>query len=205
MIIDCAKHWVYLANTKVASTATERALKSTPGCLHVGGSQGEKHQPLARFPDHCDKWSACDYLTCCVIRHPADKLISWFNYRSRTELQGHRRFLGNCTLDNWLETTLHEKLGINDPQFVVAGTRQVDLIFKYEQFSEFERFLSQLYGTSFRIPRVNVSPKLTTPSPAQRQQILTLLNKEIAWYEGVQAATAETAMIVWRQHATKRQ
>ncbi len=195
MLLDLSSNLVYLANTKVASTATESTLAAFPQVRKFGGSPQAKHLNLCQFIEIRHELGATHCLTCCIIRHPVEKFISWFNYRSRPAIVGKERYLGDQTLDQHIANATAGDWGAaDDRRFIYAGGYTADIVFKYEKLFEFNCFLRALYDSQLILPRKNVSPIASIPSAAQRQLISDRLADAVHWYDLFKADDCQTAL-----------
>lgn len=90
MLLSFSKHFLFIANTKAASTTIERMLKrhadisinSTRLGKHMSYSQILKNFQFVFRKSGAD---AEEYFRFGVIREPLEWVISWYNYRHREE------------------------------------------------------------------------------------------------------------------------
>lgn len=89
MIIDYENKFVILLNTRTASATTERMCQNRLNVAMLSGHSRVKHFNYADYNDIKEKFGIEDYTTIGVSRRPFDKLLSWYNYRSRPSIQQH--------------------------------------------------------------------------------------------------------------------
>lgn len=109
----------FISITKCASTTIEAALKQHKGVI-TGGTAGLKHM---RFK-HVDEFILPMLKTYrierphffAVVRHPAARLLSWYNFRTRDDLAKARdgskkaaRYVGAMSLEEFIEQELASK------------------------------------------------------------------------------------------------
>ena len=70
-----------------------------------------------------------DYKTCAVFRHPFDKLISWFQYRSRPQLFGKPRYVGDMSFKEFVNSHEGDFKKYSDKRFVQHEEQECSLIF----------------------------------------------------------------------------
>lgn len=92
MLISVKNKFVFVANTKTASTSIEHALM--PHCeIYCGGTPARKHLPMHMIwkeygflfnqPNH----PSSDYFKFGVMRDPIDWIGSWFRYRKGNKVE----------------------------------------------------------------------------------------------------------------------
>lgn len=86
MLIGVRKRFVFVANSKTASTAIEQALINHAE-IHRGGSPQRKHIPLREAVKDYDflfgqpAYRLDSFFSFGVLRDPVDWILSWFRYR----------------------------------------------------------------------------------------------------------------------------
>lgn len=184
MRIDFTNKIVFLANTKVASSSFETALVNHASQIgRIDGHPSIKHLNLKQYLDIATILGTQKFLTACVIRHPLDKVLSWYSYRARPALHGKPRYTGNMTLAEFIACAPEQE--IDDRYFVYDRSRgkQVDLIFKYDEIEKFIKWLQGVYGPDFSLPRKNVSPKKKAIDSAELELARERFSEAVAWYE----------------------
>ena len=92
MLIGVEKRFIFVANTKTASTSIEHALMDHAE-IHRGGSPARKHIPLVqvyKFYDFLFGQPAhrpASYFAFGVMRDPIEWVISWFRYRKGNKVE----------------------------------------------------------------------------------------------------------------------
>jgi len=191
MIIEHTKKLVFIATPKTATTSIEAALLKTSLVSHMAGPL--KH---ITFEDYLKLKVALqldEYISWAVIRHPREKFISWFRYRSRAELKGHRRYLGHRTLSEHILTCDQEFIdSCDNRKHIEAKGKRSDIIFRHEEFAEVKKFMALIYP-DISIKKLNASPGTKDFSPELLKQIDGLLEEQINWYESIETDTCDSA------------
>ncbi len=169
MMVFQKERLVYLAVPKTGTSAIERALarratalfRDPPGLKHTN-AQGFERKFRAIF----EQWGNTPFQTCAVFREPIDWLGSWFRYRQRPALEGHKNSTAGLSFDEFVDAYLLEKqppfakVGAQG-RFVTDGSGEllVNHLFQYERMSEFYDFLHTKLGREIETKQINVSPK----------------------------------------------
>ncbi|MEP3844915.1 MAG: sulfotransferase family 2 domain-containing protein [Paracoccaceae bacterium] len=198
MIIDYKNKLVFLATTKTASTSIEKCLSPLGYTGWIGGQAGLKHSSLKVLNKIRKPLGLDDFATWCIVRHPVEKLISWYNFRSRPQIKHKARYLGNKSFSEYLDTmTKQDKRGTNDSLFTCTKSGQsVDLMFALPDVDEWQGFLKTVYGIT-EVPRENVSKdygKKYKPTDDELNRAKELLVDEIGQYEALKKSTLSEAM-----------
>jgi len=94
MLISFKYRFIFVANTKCASTSIEEYLQHSSD-IAIRQQKKGKHWPadrIARKYQHIlmeQSLSISDFFRFGVVRDPVEWIVSWFNYRSRSELSEH--------------------------------------------------------------------------------------------------------------------
>jgi len=101
----------------------------------------------------------------CMIREPIDWLGSWYRYRQRPALVGHRNSTTAMSFDEFVTAYLSDdkppQVRVGRPfRFVTRADNEVGVspLFKYEHFDRFVGFLSERFEVPLAPERANVSP-----------------------------------------------
>ncbi len=160
-----------LAVPKTGTTAYETALKGKADIVFKGR---RKHMSALIFDTQCAPFLEATYkLTperVAVIRDPLEHLRSWFKYRTRDGLKGSKRSTQGMSFEEFVEiaitapTTPCANVGTQH-RFLTDKKGVVPLhhIFAYEAQPVFLGFLSQRFGRTIELPKINTSPEIDTP------------------------------------------
>ena len=173
MLIGVRKRFVFVANTKAASTAIERALMPHAE-IHRGGSPARKHMPLHEVlteydflfgqPEHAPE----GYFKFSVMRDPIDWIASWFRYRkgNRVEhpLPAQMTFAAFWARGDWNIRRRDGRPNLQRDRFTAPdGTVLADAIIPYHDLeAQLGTVLAGL-GIEAALPRSNVSRMTELP------------------------------------------
>lgn len=103
--------------------------------------------------------------TMVLVREPVSWLSSWYRYRGRAELDGHRNSTAGMSFEAFVEAYLSDPqpafANVGSPRkFVSNGQGKVAVthIFQYEQLDLAADFLCDRLGTRVELQSTNVSP-----------------------------------------------
>lgn len=196
MMVFQKERLIYLAVPKTGTSAIERALsgratalfRDPPGLKHTNARGFEK-----KFRAVFEQWGRDSFRTCAVIREPVDWLGSWYRYRQRPALAGHKNSTAEMTFDRFVEAYLSEK----QPPFAKVGSQAkfvtdengailVSDMFQYERLDEFHEFLHAKLGTTIETKRINVSPKATLElDPGLTAQLRAIYHRDFEIHEAL--------------------
>jgi hypothetical protein len=182
MIIDHEKKLIFICPPKTGTTSLRNALKDQPGVEIFRGPL--RHMQFKECLSVVKKEKLSDYETCAVIRHPVDKLISWFQYRSRPQLAGKPRYVGDMSFKEFVKSHEGDFKKYSDKRFVEHEEQECSLIFKYENFGLFLNFFNFHYPNK-ELRHLNQSEKRQI-SEADKTLAYSELHEEIKWYETIQ-------------------
>lgn len=185
MIIDHEKKLIFICPPKTGTTSLRNALKDQPGVEIFRGPL--RHMQFKECLSVVKKEKLSDYETCAVIRHPVDKLISWFQYRSRPQLAGKPRYVGDMSFKEFIKSHKGDFKNYSDKRFVEHEEQECSLIFKYENFGLFLNFFN------FHYPDIGLSHL----NQSEKRQIKVTdyefatfaLEQEVNWYDKVMEKT----------------
>ncbi|ERT04031.1 sulfotransferase family protein [Lyngbya aestuarii BL J] len=178
MLISVKKKFIFIANTKAASTTVEFLLKdyaqidlsdAHPGLKHMSYQNVIKNfdfffKALSQRP----KSPSCiqDFYKFGVFRDPVDWILSWFNFRSRKtianpEHPNHSNYLGNIKFESFIDSLDQYKITPQSIYFIdKKGRNAMDFIIRYEDFSNQLSYVIDRLGIDLvdaEIPRKNIS------------------------------------------------
>ena len=198
MIIDYKNKLIFVATTKTASTSIEKCLSPLGYTGLIGGKADLKHSSLKVLNSIRKPLKIDDFTTWCIVRHPVEKLISWYNFRSRPQIKNKARYLGDKSFTDFLDTmTKKDRRDANDSLFVRTKNGQcVDIMFALPDVVEWKGFLKTVYGIT-EVPRENVTKdygQKYNPTDDELSHARELLADEIAQYEALKKSTHSEAM-----------
>ena len=165
MIIDYENKFVILLNTRAASDTTELMCRDKPDVALLTGHPIVKHFGYADYNDIKVKLKIENFTTIGVARRPFDKLISWYDYRSRPSLNGHPDAMKDRTLEQYYDICCTEKSKCNVfDRFFFTDERdgsQADMIFSFDYIELFFLHLEKYYGKLSRDVRNASIPRAT--------------------------------------------
>ncbi|MEO1550783.1 MAG: gamma-glutamyl kinase [Pseudomonadota bacterium] len=189
MLISLQARLAYLAMTKTGSTAIERALR--PRCNIVfSGAPEITHMTARRYQRHLVPYLTAIGITgietMAVLRHPVGWLASWYQYRRRAGGPDADR---PESFEGFVDRYLAGETGLGRPWAFLRDQDQalgVNHLFRYEDFTAVERFLTARFGQEIAIKPANVSPGLDSslPLPAL-SRLESALAEEFALYDHV--------------------
>ena len=199
MIIDYKNKLIFLATTKTASTSIETQLRKKKYCGFVGEYSALKHIDLNKIKMIQNALNIQDFKVWCVIRHPVDKSISWYNYRSRDQIKTTNRYLGNKSYKEYLNSMTTYDLNEHNDSKQVFDDRgnQADIVFDFNQRSELLSFLNHVYGIS-SLPKLNSSASYGmsyNPSDTERDLASKILKSEIMAFNKIKTNTFKEAIL----------
>ena len=193
MLIFVNQGLIVYSVPKTGSTSIEKAIgKGASIKLSGTGDNGLKHINSRKF----NKWSRTlrrefpnqQFVSCCVIREPLDRLKSWYRYKSRDTLKNQKRYVGNITFEEYLNN-LCDKIEKKSTRYYLNSLSRflisrdkinVDRIFPYEKIEQFTDFLSLKLNKEIILPRKNVSPEISSSKLQVSEETLKRLNPLIS-------------------------
>ncbi|MEM5882554.1 MAG: class I SAM-dependent methyltransferase [Candidatus Aenigmatarchaeota archaeon] len=164
MLISLSKKFIFVANTKTASTTIEKILLPFAEINTIGAAPEIKHMSIVDIMYRFNNILNFDkFFKFGVIRHPVDWFLSWFNYRS-----GNPHILSplpdNLSIEEFFESgdwvlKLSQKSMFCDSN----GNVLVDLVIPYDELDHYlYNILAFLKIPLNEIPKENVSHKKVT-------------------------------------------
>ncbi len=180
MLVFWNERLVLLAVPKTGTTALEEMLAPRAD-LAFRNPPVVKHTPLYRYRRFLAPYLAAtgagDLETVAVVREPTDWLGSWYRYRRRDDIAGHRNSTANISFDDFVreyckrDPAPYAQVGAQARFLQDAGGAEVTHLFRYEDQPRFLGFLETRLGPLPELPRLNVSPPETlalSPGVARR-------------------------------------
>ena len=187
--------FVFLASTKAASTAIQRAFKSRAQVL-FSSPPSLKHLTAADFESDVAPllvkhgYPRSSYVTTCLVREPIDLTVSWWRYRSRPGLVGRPNYTGEMSFDEFVDRVVSGQGAFRTPSQFAAddqGRTLVDRIFRYEHLEACVAWMAELSRAKIELERVNVSPRRTVEiSAASRAKLEEFYAADLALYEAAE-------------------
>lgn len=169
MLVFWKEKLVLLALPKTGTSALEAALRlradmafeNPPDIKHIPAFRYHRFlKPLFGKIDGNHKLE-----TMVLVREPVSWLSSWYRYRGRSELDGHRNSTADISFDSFVEAYLSDPqpafASVGSPRkFVSNGQGKVAVthIFQYEQLELAAEFLQKRLGNRIALKSTNVSP-----------------------------------------------
>ncbi|MEJ8567760.1 sulfotransferase family 2 domain-containing protein [Elongatibacter sediminis] len=165
MLISISRRFVFVANSKAASTSIEKSLSRHADVVYQG-SPDRKHINLenarVEFESLFSEVGFHRFFKFGVMRDPVSWILSWFRYRKRRN--NPNALPGKMTFDafwerkdwNFIRTDGTKRL---QRDFFVSsdGKLLADYIIPYHELEPHYRKVCKALGVSARLPRVNVS------------------------------------------------
>ena len=181
MLISLKHQFVFFSNPKCATTSIETALKDHCQICILGTKYG-KHIRPSKFADWeklLQNQHNCGTLKkICTARHPIEKIVSWYTYRSRDRLKtiNPQRYLGGTSFEDFCKSEMQ----YNGNKFFYSTKSSkffVDVAVPIEYLGHLSDYLESILGQKLLIPTVNKSPESTK---SHADEYLELGNKLLA-------------------------
>ncbi len=182
MMVFFKERLAYLAVPKTGTSAIERALqrrasailRDPPGLKHTTARGYER-----KFRAIFERGDLPPVQTVAVMREPVEWLGSWFRYRQRPALQGHKNSTEEISFDDFVAAYLLPE----QPPFAAIGSQGrflsdasgdllVNHLFRYDDLPAFTRFMERKLDQDITLPEVNVSPKKPLNLSAELREAL---------------------------------
>lgn len=172
MILCHEKRFLFVAVPKTGSTSIESALAA----YGDHSPFGRKHASMSTAVKRLGPGIVKRYLAFCVVRHPVDWVLSWYAYRSRSELSDpehrhHQNYSGLLSLEDFLQSFVftarpqsksRRERGLGAQRDKIcdrSGTILVDKLCRYENLErDFQTVMSELGIDAVDLPLLNESP-----------------------------------------------
>ena len=187
MLVFWKEKLVFLAVPKTGTTAIEGALAPRADAV-FRDPPILKHTPFYRYKrwvlPMLEKAGAEDFETVAVVRHPIDWLSSWYRYRLRNELIGHKNSTRGISFDEFIVEYCNESpapfanVG-SQAKFLAAQNKPTPCthVFRYEAQPKLISFLEDRLSTQITLKQLNVSP---TADISVDAEVMALLKREKA-------------------------
>lgn len=180
MIIDVRKNLAFLAITKCASTTVEGVLNQVaPRAINIRGNPALKHTTYRQVEKFIIPFLKSKNIErphfFAVIREPAERLLSWYLYRTRDELAKApenspkgKRYTGNISINEFVmmniepcdEETSERQASITDTQFSFlqdsGGKIGVDTIIPIQHLNDYLPIFLNEFGYNFPRRKLNM-------------------------------------------------
>ncbi|MEM8700124.1 MAG: gamma-glutamyl kinase, partial [Pseudomonadota bacterium] len=192
MIVSLQHRFVLLAMPKCASHALSDAI-GTRADMVIRHPPGAKHCNFRKYQRHLrpflQTFSASPLATICMMREPVSWLESWWRYRQRPALEGHRNATHGLSFDAFVGRYLDgvapgDTIG-RQARFVADrdGAVGVDHLFAYERIGDLAAWISARSGWDLTLERKNVSPEAEGYlTPEMRIRVKTELARDFEIY-----------------------
>ncbi len=179
MLVFWNKKLVFLSVPKTGTTAIEEALAPHADMV-ISNPPELKHAPVYRYnrffrPMFERACNVDDLELMAVMREPVSWLASWYRYRRRDFMRGHR----NSTHDVSFEEFVQEYMkGDRKAPFANVGSQakfleprpngvKVDHVFRYEDLPRVISFFEERLDQKITLERRNTSPEIPLELPAE--------------------------------------
>lgn len=184
MLIGIEKKFVFVANTKTASTSIEKALKPHAE-IHHAGSPERKHVPLRQatalypdiFQDKDGNPALHGFFSFGVMRDPIDWLGSWFRYRKGNKVDSP--LPAEMTFEEFWKRQDWNIVKGNGARFLQRhlfcgndGLVLADVIIPYERLGAMFGEICDCLGIESHLPRENISQVSDIEVPAALEPAL---------------------------------
>jgi hypothetical protein len=158
--------FVFLSMPKAGSTVLQKHFSRHAQIL-FWQPPGMKHMSAATFENKMAPWLAryghprSSYETLCLARHPVDRAMSWWRYRSRPEASPEKS-TANTTFPQFAEQLVSGAVPLGTAwNFVTSsdGRVLVDRIYRYEHLADAAAWMAErLEIPPPELDRANASP-----------------------------------------------
>lgn len=170
MLIFYKERLAFLSIPKTGTTAYETALRDRADMV-ISEPAILKHAPVYRYNRFLRPmfFNVCDVELelLAVMREPISWLGSWWRYRQRPFMKGKPNATHDISFDDFVLAYLKGKR----PRFADIGAQSKFLetqpngtwithLFKYEDQTKLQNFLSERLNVSFELKQENVSPQV---------------------------------------------
>ncbi|WP_372887661.1 gamma-glutamyl kinase [Shimia sp.] len=197
MLVFWKEKLVLLSVPKTGTTALELALAPRADMV-ISNPPELKHAPVYRYNRFFRPMfeRACkedNMQTMAVMREPVSWLGSWYRFRRRDSMIGHRNATHEVSFDDFVEAYTRG----DRPPFANVGSQakfleprpngtKVDHLFRYEDQPAILRFLEDRLGAEITLTRENVSPRMELAlSPRTETRLRQKCAEEFALYDSI--------------------
>lgn len=193
MLVFWNKKLVFLSVPKTGTTAIEDALAPSADMV-ISNPPELKHAPVYRYnrffrPMFERACNVDDLELMAVMREPVSWLASWYRYRRRDFMRGHRNSTHDVSFDAFVQEYMK---GDKKAPFANVGSQakfleprpngvKVDHLFRYEDQPKLIAFLEKRLDQHISLERKNTSP--TAPLDLPKKTLSKLHRKCAAEFE----------------------
>ncbi|MEO0992152.1 MAG: sulfotransferase family 2 domain-containing protein [Pseudomonadota bacterium] len=193
MLIFPEQKLVFFAIPKTGSTAYQQLLMNNVD-LAFQSTSDRKHMNVRQFERRMvpslGRGLAGRLQRFAVMRHPLERMRSWYRYRTRLPVTAHRSTAG-ISFTKFIEAYLSDE----PPEFAALGDQWlfvktaddlvgIDHLFAIERPALLKSFLADRFGTLPDSARTNVSPEASTDLGADLTSALRAAHeREYALYD----------------------
>jgi hypothetical protein len=205
MLVFSKAKLVFLSVPKTGTTAYQEALE--PHATMILRDPPElKHAPVFRYNRYfrpmLERFIGEDLDILAVMRDPVDWLGSWYRYRRRPFLNGHRSSTAQVSFDDFVDAYAKG----TPPPFAKVGSQAkflepqrngtaVTHLFRYEDQQGLHAFLKERLGQTVTTERRNVSPRMELElSPEVEKKLLRKCPDEFTLYDSIGANGSYTPL-----------
>ena len=178
MLVSLKHQFAFFSNPKCATTSIENYLKdhceisitSTKLGKHLKPKNFKKLERVLK-----KEFKIGDITKICTARHPVEKIISWYIYRSRPQLKTRKpdRYLGNTDFRSFCaESMQHAALDFFYEQ--ERDACYVDYVVPIEHLTRLENFFSNTLGISSKLPKRNTSKTSSKKDISEYREIAAI-------------------------------
>jgi Sulfotransferase family len=159
--------FVFLSMPKAGSTVLQKHF-ARHAMILFRQPPGMKHMSAVTFEATMAPWLARyghpreTYVTMCLVRHPLDRAVSWWRYRSRPEAQGQPNWTGGMGLAEFADRLVSGEVSLGTSSNFVTdndGAVIVDRMYRYEHLAEATAWMAERLGIAAPVLEpTNVSP-----------------------------------------------
>ena len=193
MLVFYRERLVLLSVPKTGTTALESALRERADMV-ISSPPELKHMPLFRYNRFMrpmfEKVLDAQMETIAVVREPVDWLGSWYRYRRRPEMAGHRNGTHDVDFDGFLEAYMQDK----KPPFANVGSQakfveprpngtRLAHLFRFDRLDRLTALLEERLQCRVETRRENASPQMAlTVSPEVEARLRRVCRAEFDVY-----------------------
>ena len=210
MLISVEKRFVFVANTKTASTSIEHAFMPHSDIFR-GGTPARKHLPLSKIIDTYDflfgqpEQHPDTYFKFGVMRHPIEWISSWYRFRKGNDVESplprDMSFAEFWEQKDWNFISQEGVPNLQRKMFCAEdGTILADVIIPYYLLNQTLEKICNGLGIQASLTRKNVSnmkPHQVLPGEL-REVLLDFYQKDIELFESLAEHNAVGMEKFWR-------
>ena len=164
VVISKTHKFIFVAVPKTGSSSTEEALAPYQSNLT---NQFNRHATCLKLQRDLPAEIWQNYFKFAFVRDPYDRMLSWYFYRKRKQLEDpsyprHYLYTGNISFDEFVETFSEKELMFKQVDFIAphGGGLLVDAVGRFENLQEdFSSMCDQLDLPKIHLPTIRSSKK----------------------------------------------